>query len=146
MNQQKGDRSLFRKRGQVFFQRGLTKTCPLFHVPFLLFAMTFVFVLSLGIGWAEDDAPPLPPGPLVLTSVRPEQLSPDYWINRLPNPDRLLKPPADLALLNEDIHREISQMTDLFTLETKRAGGPIRDQLELEYQTLRGRILCRLKP
>lgn len=44
-------------------------------------------------------------------------------------------------MLNEDIHREISQQVDLFRLETRRAGKPIRDQLQLEYRTVKGRIL-----
>lgn len=90
---------------------------------------------------AEDRLPPMPKGPLILTSVRPEQLSPNYWINRLPEPDRVLKTPEDLRVLNEDIHREISQVVDVFNMDSRRAGGPIREQIELEYETLKGRIL-----
>ena len=100
-----------------------------------------VFLSSLRPVLAKDDLPSLPKGPLILTSVRPEQLSANYWIHRLPEPDRALKTPEELRILNEDIHREISQVVDVFSMESRRAGGPIREQIELEYGALKGRVL-----
>jgi hypothetical protein len=106
------------------------------------FSFLFLFLLSV-TAWAveTDELPPMPPGPLVLTSITPEQLSPDYWINRLPNPDQPLKTPEELAQLNEENHEMIKDLVDIFEMELKRRGGPIRDQIELEYNTVKGRIL-----
>ncbi len=89
----------------------------------------------------DDDLPPLPKGPLLLTSVTPEQFSADYWINRLPDPDRLLKTPEELKEFNEAIPLEIKERVDIFKMDPVRRGRPIREQLELEYSTLKRRVL-----
>jgi hypothetical protein len=107
----------------------------------LKFLAPFIFSFFVALSaWAEE-LPPMPEGPLLLTSVTPEQLSPDYWINRLPDPDKLLKTPEELQYFNEEIHLMISESVDVFGMDKTRPGMPIRDQIELEYSTLKGRIL-----
>jgi len=114
-----------RKDGRWFFQ-----VCYIFLL---------VFLISGPV--SAEDLPPLPAGPLILTSVRPEQLSANYWINRLPDPDLLLKSPQEIKEFNEDIHREIKEAVDVFALDTKRPGGPIRSQIKYEYETVKKRKL-----
>ncbi len=92
-----------------------------------------------------ESLPPLPQGPLLLTSTTPEQLSPDYWINRLPNPDRPLKTPEQLKLFNKEIHMMIREQVDIFQLGILPRGDQIRKQIELEYQTVSGRKLFDIK-
>ena len=90
--------------------------------------------------WAEN-LPPLPKGPLLLTSVTQEQLSPEYWINRLPDPNKPIKTPEQLKRFNEEIDAMIPERVDIFKLPAKQSGKQIRDQLEFEYTTVKGRIL-----
>ncbi len=107
-----------------------------------LFFAILSSLLFIPAVWAEEtELPPMPQGPLLLTSVTPEQLNPDYWINRLPHPDQPLKTPEELKRFNEEIHLMIPAVRDIFRTETHRPGGPIRDQIELEYATVKGRIL-----
>ena len=106
------------------------------------FFFLWASLLSLNPILADDESlPPLPQGPLLLTSVTPEQLSADYWINRLPEPDRVLKTPEELKGFNEAIHLEIKERVDIFKMDLVRRGRPIREQLELEYNTVKGRVL-----
>jgi len=106
------------------------------------FALSLVLILLFPQAVrAKDSLPPMPAGPLLLTSVRSEQLSPDYWINKLPDPDRLLKTPEEIKEFNEDIHREIKEAVDVFALAAKRSGAPVRDQIEYEYETVSKRRL-----
>ena len=90
---------------------------------------------------AGDQLPPMPPGPLLLTSVRPEQLRPDYWIDRVPDPDRLLKASEQVKVFNEDIRGIVRDQVDIFRLPLRRSGSGIRDQIELEYNAVKGRLL-----
>ncbi len=90
---------------------------------------------------AEESLPPLPPGPLILTSVKPEQLSPDYWINQLPDPDRLIKTDKELETFNEDIRAMVKDQVNIFDMAPVREGPSVREQIELEYNTVKGRIL-----
>lgn len=83
----------------------------------------------------------MPEGPLLLTSITPEQLSPDYWINRLQDPDRVLKTAEELGEFNDDIHLSIPQEVDIFRMDLKQPSRPLQEQLEREYETVRGRIL-----
>ncbi|MCM8775294.1 MAG: SH3 domain-containing protein [Candidatus Omnitrophica bacterium] len=88
-----------------------------------------------------EELPPLPKGPLLLTGCTPEQQRAEYWISRLPNPDRVLKTPEQLKTLNDDIHSIVKECVDIFKLDLVRFGKSIRDQIELEFKTIRGRIL-----
>ncbi|HLD49878.1 MAG TPA: hypothetical protein VJC08_01620, partial [bacterium] len=106
----------------------------------------FVLFAALGVAspvFAEEfsDLPPLPKGPLRLTSVVPAQLSADYWIRRMPDADRVLKIPAELKAFNDDIHAMIKDCVDIFKADAVRAGKPVREQMELEYRAVGGRIL-----
>ena len=103
--------------------------------------IVLAFILLLRhAAWAEE-LPALPQGPLILTSVTQEQLSPDYWIERLPEPDKPIKTREELQRFNEEIHSMVRERVDIFKLPVQRAGKPIRELLEFEYTTLRGRIL-----
>lgn len=107
--------------------------------------MRFVFLLLLGLlltpSLQAEELPPMPEGPLLLTSITPEQLDPDYWVNRLPNPDAPLKTPQELERFNEDIRLTLPSQVDIFQMEGRRRGKDIEEQLELEYETVKGRIL-----
>src|SRR3990167_1892797 len=56
-----------------------------------------------------EQMPALPQGPLLLTSVTPEMLNPNFWIDRLPNPDQVLKTQDQLKFFNEEIHMAIRE-------------------------------------
>ena len=88
-----------------------------------------------------EELPPLPEGPLILTSITPEQLSADFWINRLPNPDWVLKTPEELRFFNQEILEMAPARVDVLLWPATRRGQDISDQLELEYTTVAGRIL-----
>ncbi len=119
--------SPFRERVGV---RGLAK----------VFSLIFLTSVLSPLTWAEE-LPPMPEGPLVLTTITGEELSPDYWIDRLPNPDQPLKAPEELKQFNEDIHAALPERFNIFEMEPSRTGRAIREQIELEYNTLKGRIL-----
>ncbi len=90
---------------------------------------------------ADDDWPPLPKGPLLLTSVKPEQLKADYWIAKLSGPDRVLKTPEQLKVLNDETYAMVKDQMDIFKLPLKRKGQVIREVIEQEYETVSGRKL-----
>lgn len=92
---------------------------------------------------AEDGEylPPLPPGPLVLTSIQPEQLSAEYWINRLPDPDRMLKTPEELAEFNQEILSMAPDRVDIFKMGRLPRGSEIRSVISEEYATVSNRKL-----
>lgn len=107
-------------------------------------AAVFCAVLSLCCpAGAEEfgELPPLPRGPLLLTSAKLEQLSADYWLRRMPDAGKLLKTPAQLKSFNDDIHAMIKDCRDIFKMDLQRRGKPVQDQLELEYRALSGRVL-----
>lgn len=104
--------------------------------------ITAFLILNLpAILTAQDDLPPLPQGPLLLTSVKPEQLKPDYWINRLQEPDRVLKTPEELQTLNRDTYAMVKDQVDIFKSPVKRRGSRVREVIQREYETLKGRKL-----
>ncbi len=105
-----------------------------------ILALCFLSV-SLSAQENSEELPPLPQGPLLLTSVKAEQLHPDYWINQLPDPDRLLKTPEQVKAFNKDIRAMIHDQVNIFELPFKRPGAPVRDQMELEYNAVKGRRL-----
>lgn len=104
-------------------------------------AVFMMSMISAGPSVLSEELPPLPKGPLILTSVRPEQLKAEYWINRLPNPDQVILTPSQRAAFNEDIRHIIKERVDIFKLSARRAGKDIRDAVDLNYNTLRGRVL-----
>lgn len=90
---------------------------------------------------SNETLPPLPQGPLLLTSTVPEQFNADYWINRLPDPDRILKTPEELEVLNENTRAMVRDQIDIFGMFMKRDGRGIRELLEMQYNMIKGRIL-----
>lgn len=88
-----------------------------------------------------EPMPALPQGPLMLTSTTPEQLSADYWINRLPDPDRVLKTPAQLKLFNQEIHLMIRERVDIFKPGVLATGTQYRNLIKSEYETVSKRKL-----
>ncbi len=108
-----------------------------------IFVFCLVLTLLIPFAFAQEDEelPPLPKGPLLLTSVRPEQLNADYWINRLPNPDKVLKTPEQMKEFNREINVLVPDQQDIFAMETRRTGSGIRSALQSEYGTISKRKL-----
>lgn len=104
-------------------------------------AVVFLFLFSsvTTAQPAAEELPPLPKGPLLLTSTTPEQLTPEYWINKLPNPDEVIKTPEELEFFNQEIRSIVRDEIDVFAVPQKRSGKPVREQLELEFKTLKNR-------
>jgi hypothetical protein len=93
------------------------------------------------LGRAEEELPPLPKGPLMLTSVTPEQLNPDYWIKRIPNAETPIKTPAELSEFNEEIEDAIQERKNVFKLDASRRGAEVSEALESTYNTVSNRLL-----
>ena len=83
-------------------------------------AVLLLLFSFLSFSLFAEELPPMPDGPLILTSVTPDQLSADYWINRLPNPDLVLKTPQEIHQLNQEIRAMLSSQIDIFELESVR--------------------------
>ncbi|MDD5217368.1 MAG: SH3 domain-containing protein [Candidatus Omnitrophica bacterium] len=111
------------------------------NLPKWWISLSFLAVFCGPLLTYAENLPPLPAGPLLLTSVKPAQLDPDYWIKRLPEPDRVIKTPAEMEKFNEEIRGMIRECVDVFKLDRTRPGRQISDQLQLEYNTLKGRVL-----
>ncbi len=88
-----------------------------------------------------EKMPALPPGPLVLTNTTPEQLTADYWINRLPEPDKPLKTPEQLKFFNHEIHMMIRERVDIFQPGVLATGSQYRSLIKSEYETISNRKL-----
>ena len=88
----------------------------------ILIILTFLVATPL----FAEALPPLPEGPLVLTSITDEQLTPDYWIDRLPEPDKVLKDPEELEAFNQQIHKKVPERVDIFKFTTSRKGSRIK--------------------
>ncbi len=93
----------------------------------------------------EEELPPLPQGPLLLTSCTEEMLKPDFWINRLSDPDKVIKTPEEIKEFNQRIYRWTHESVDVFKIPSSMTGDKIANQLKLEFETLRGRILFNAK-
>lgn len=88
-----------------------------------------------------ESLPALPQGPLYLTGTTPEQLTPDYWINRLPEPDRVLKTPEQLKFFNREIDMMLQERVDVFQSGVLPSGTQIRNVIKSEYETISNRKL-----
>ena len=99
------------------------------------------FVLGSIVLHADDEPPLLPQGPLLLTSVKPEQLNPDYWIQKLSDPDQPVKIPKELEEFNDYIRSLIPQRMDIFKLKPVRAGKEITEEFEHVLTALKSRRL-----
>ncbi len=92
-----------------------------------------------------EKMPALPKGPLLLTSTRPEQLNADYWINRLPNPDKVLKTPEELNFFNKEIHMMIRERVNIFEPGSLATGTQVRNIIKSEYETISSRKLFNIE-
>lgn len=99
------------------------------------------FLISAQVN--AETLPPLPKGPMILTSANSAMQHAHYWIDRLPNPDKVLKTPAQLAAFNEDVPHIVPDRMNIFKLGLYKAGVHIKSQLDLEFKTLRNRKLFR---
>ena len=106
---------------------------------FLLIVCLFLMVSNARA--QEEKLPPLPKGPLLLTSATAAMQSPGYWINRIPNADKPIKTPEQVARFNEEVWSTIPECKNIFNLDRTRPGKQISDQLQLEYSTLKNRKL-----
>jgi hypothetical protein len=88
-----------------------------------------------------EPLPALPQSPLYLTGTTPEQLAPDYWINRLSNPDRPLKTPEQLKFFNQEIDMMLHERMDIFQPRVLPSGTQIRNVIKSEYDTVSNRKL-----
>jgi hypothetical protein len=86
-----------------------------------------------------ETLPPLPKGPLLLTSVEPAQLDPNFWINRLPEPDKVLKKPEEMDYFNEELHDMVAQRVKVTKIETSISGRPIANEISENFKVLRNR-------
>lgn len=99
-----------------------------------------LFVISPASFAQEEPLPPLPKGPMILTSATPAMQSADYWIRKLPNPDKVLKTPEQLEKFNDEIRLMIPDQLDTLKWTPPR-GSQIRKLLETEYETVSNRKL-----
>ncbi|MFA6599972.1 MAG: SH3 domain-containing protein [Candidatus Omnitrophota bacterium] len=83
----------------------------------------------------------MPKGPLLLTSCTEEMLTPEFWIRHLQDPDNVILTPNAIQEFNQRIYRWTHEAVDVFKIPKLFPGDGIRRQLELEFQTLRNRIL-----
>jgi hypothetical protein len=102
-----------------------------------LFAFLFLFPAA----YAGEELPPLPKGPMILTSATPAMQSADYWIRRIPGAEKPVKTMDQVKHFNEEIKHMVPENIDVLKLDKSRPGKAISDQLQLEYSTLRNRKL-----
>jgi hypothetical protein len=105
----------------------------------VLFLLVSLFVFS--IAYADEELPPLPKGPMILTSATPAMQSPDYWIKRIPGAEKPIKTMEQMKHFNDEIKHMVPENIDVLKLDKTRPGKAVTDQLQLEYDTLRDRKL-----
>lgn len=106
----------------------------------LLIAILFI-VTPIHAQELEKTLPPLPKGPLILTSVTPEMLKADFWIKRLKNPDKLIKTDAQVDQFNEEINRFSDDRKDVFKLKSTVSGSEIKALIKSQYGAISNRKL-----
>jgi hypothetical protein len=106
----------------------------------ILLSFCAVFFLFSSV-YADEELPPLPKGPLILTSATPAMQSPDYWIRRIPGAERPVKTMDQVRHFNDEIKTMVPENIDVLKIEKSRQGKAISDQLQLEFNTLRSRKL-----
>lgn len=91
---------------------------------------------------AQQDLPPMPEGPLLLTSVTPPMLQADFWINRLPDPHRVLMNDRERRSFNAFLNAGgVPGRVDVLALDSTRAAAPVAAELDDTFKALRGRTL-----
>jgi cell wall-associated NlpC family hydrolase len=105
---------------------------------FLFLTLAFVFTTTNVVA---EELPPLPRGPMILTSATRAMQSPDFWIRKIPNAEAVIKTPRQLDQFNDYIRSFVRENVDIFKLDFTRPGKQITNQLNLEFTTLRNRKL-----
>ncbi len=101
----------------------------------------FAFLLVSAAAYADDDLPPLPKGPMILTSATPAMQNAEYWIRKIPNAEKPIKTIDQMKHFNEEIKSMVPENIDVLKIEKVRPGKAVIDQLQLEYDTLMNRKL-----
>ncbi|HCM42943.1 MAG TPA: hypothetical protein DIS66_06510 [Candidatus Omnitrophica bacterium] len=89
----------------------------------------------------EKILPPLPKGPLLLTSATPEMQKPDFWINRLQDPDKLLKTDEQVEVFNREIETFSNDRKDVFKIGNTISSKETKALIKNEYEAIAGRKL-----
>ena len=105
----------------------------------ILFLLAFFFVFSTA--YADEELPPLPNGPLLLTSATPAMQFPEYWTKRIPGAEKPIKTMDQMNHFNDEIKHMVPENIDVLKIEKVRPGKAVIDQLQLEYDTLKNRKL-----
>ncbi len=102
----------------------------------LLFMVTPVRAQEL-----EKTLPPLPKGPLLLTSVTPEMFKADFWIRRLKTPDKVIKTNEQVESFNDEIVRFSDDRVNVFKIKNTVSGSEVKALAKNEYAAVSGRKL-----
>lgn len=105
------------------------------------FLVYVLMVMPLQAQELEKVLPPLPKGPLLLTSATPEMQKADFWISRLPEPDKLLKTDAQVEAFNKEIETFSNDRKDVFKIKSTASGKEIKSLIKNEYEAIAGRKL-----
>ncbi len=114
------------------------------HSAFLLFLFGVSYFGISGVR-AEESLPPLPKGPLILTSAKSSMMNPDYWIQQIPDAEKMIKTPAQLKEFNHYIAELIAERIDIFKLSKTRNQAEIQDNVLKIFKALRARKLYDVK-
>ncbi|MBI4358004.1 MAG: SH3 domain-containing protein [Candidatus Omnitrophica bacterium] len=98
-------------------------------------------ISSFRVLGASDDLPLLPKGPLILTSITEEQLSPEYWIAHLPHADQVLKTRQEIEKFNQEIRQMVPEQKDVFKIGEIMRGVDIQAAVQHAYETIENRKL-----
>ena len=101
--------------------------------------LAFLFIFSAAN--ADDELPPLPKGPMILTSATPAMQSPEYWIRKITDAEKPIKTIEQVKHFNDEIKHMVPENIDVLKIEKVRPGSAVKDQLSLEYSTLMNRKL-----
>ena len=105
----------------------------------ILFLSVFLFIFSSA--YAAEELPPLPKGPMILTSATPAMQSAEYWIRKIPDAEKPIKTMDQMKHFNDEIKNMVPENIDVFKIDKLRPGKAISGQLQLEYSTLKNRKL-----
>jgi len=98
-------------------------------------------LLASSAAYASEELPPLPKGPMILTSATPAMQSAEFWIRKIPGAEKPVKTMDQIQRFNNEIKHMVPENIDVLKIETRRPGKAVRDQLQLEFNTLRNRKL-----
>ncbi|MFH1800806.1 MAG: SH3 domain-containing protein [Candidatus Omnitrophota bacterium] len=105
----------------------------------ILYLLVFLFVFSAA--YAKEELPPLPKGPMILTSTTRAMQSPEYWIKRISGAEKSIKTMDQMKHFNDEIKHMVPENIDVFKLDKTRPGRTVTAPLQLEYDTLKNRKL-----